>query len=506
MTIEPKMFFMDDLFDVQKQALIEAGDKPGFAFFAEPGLGKTRMVLYEFHFKVTRGLANVLFVVMPRPLRGGWRDEITELGLSYPIVMVDSYKQAAKELNELRGQPVIVICHYEQVLTHGRALLEAMLERKRLVYTALDESVRIKSHTSVIGDCLYLLCNSKARIKKGRTSEIIDLDRLPAQYKRVLSGTPAPQGPHDLWMQFRFLGMMNRWPYHGFRNMFCKMGGYMGKSVLGSQNLDTLRQRTGDFAFRAKKTDWTDLPEKLNALLREIEMTPVQRQMYLEILHDMVIELGPDDFITADMAITVKTKLQQIASGWIYDNEHNVREIVPLDENPKLNEALEVINSVPGKILVFYFFKPTRHYLAALSEKHGIGHTFLESGLKDAELDRRKRQFNEDDDIKVAWCQTDAIKEGHTLLGTLRQPCHNTLFLENTYSLYARQQAEDRNHRHGQNYPVTYHDIASSKEDRAIIKALQRKAGMQEAILSEFTVLNPNLRVAEAVNDALTVL
>lgn len=481
------MLFLDDLFEVQRQAIKEAKDKEFFAFFMEQGLGKTRTVLYEFHFKVTRELADCLFVVVPRSLRGTWKEEAEELGLPYPVVLVDSDKKALKALESVRG-PVVLVCHYEQVQTHGRRLLEKLLEDKRKIYLALDESVRIKNHKSVIGDVLYLVANGKKRTKvSAKVSRVIDDPRGPVAFRRVLSGTPAPQGPHDLWMQFKFGGVMEKTPYYAFRNTYCRMGGYLGKQIMGAQNMDILRMRTGSFVFRAKKKDWTDLPEKLWAKPREVELTPEQRNAYREIMNEFVLELGPDDVITVEMAITVKNKLQQICSGWVYDNDKQVREIVPLDKNPKLQEVRSIIEDVETKLLVFYFFRPTREYLEQMAQDMGIDYVFLESGLKDAEMSARKARFNNEDSVKVAFCQIDAVKEGHTLLGTEAMPCHNTVFVENTYSLYARAQGEDRNHRHGQKNPVTYHDISTSKEDRAIIKALQKKGDMQEALLAEFT-------------------
>lgn len=481
------MLFLDDLFEVQKKAISEAGDKPHFAYFMEQGLGKTRTVLYEFHFKAVRGLVDVLFVVVPRSLRGTWKEEAEELSLPYPVVLMDSDKKVFKALEDIKG-PVVVVCHYEQVQTHARRVLEKLLEDGKRVYLALDESVRIKNHKSVVGDVLYLVANGKKRVKLSpKKSRVIDTGASGAAYKRILSGTPAPQGPHDLWSQFKFLGAMESTPYYAFRSTYCKMGGYMGKAVKGAQNLDVLRQRTGSFVFRAKKKDWTDLPEKLWAKPREVDLTAEQRRAYLEIMNEFVLELGPDDFITVDMAITVKNKLQQICSGWVFDNDKNVREIVPLSQNPKLLEARSIIDELDTKVLVFYFFRPTRDRLAEMAEDMGVGHVFLESGLKDAEMSARKALFNGDDSVKVAFCQIDAVKEGHTLLGTPAVPCHSTIFIENTYSLYARQQAEDRNHRHGQKNAVTYYDISTSREDKAIIQALQKKGDMQEALLAEFT-------------------
>lgn len=486
--IEGLVLSIEDLYEVQRRAIEEAGDKDGFAYFMEQGLGKTRTVLYEFHNKVVRGLAEILVIVCPRPLRGAWRDELVEIGLDYPVILMQNEKKTRQALNEIGKRPLVLVMHYEQVLTHGRAILEAMLERRKKVYIALDESVRIKKHNSVIGDRLYLLANAKDRIQRGKKKELIDVrNRVPAAFRRVLSGTPAPQGAHDLWNQFRFLGHMDRTPYYAWRSLYCRMGGYMGKQILGYQNIDLMRERTGWFAFRAKKKDWTDLPEKIWMPPHEIDLTLEQRRAYLEVMHDFVLEFAEGDYLTVEMAITVKNKLQQICSGWVYDNEKVVREIVPLDKNPKLQEARDIIDSIDTKVIAFYFFKPTREYLEQLAKDMGIGYVFLESGLNDAEFDKRKRAFNEDDSIKVAFCQTDAVKEGHTLLGTEAMPCHNTLFIENTYSQYARAQGEDRNHRHGQKYPVNYWDIVSSREDKAVIRALQRKTDMQEAILSEFT-------------------
>lgn len=487
----------EGLFDVQRRGLEEAGDKRGFAYFMEQGLGKTRTTLHEFHEKVNRELANVLVIVCPRSLRGAWRDESVECGYPYPIVLVDNAKKTLKALAEIKRAPVIVVMHYEQVLTHSTEIINYLKEKNRKIYLALDESVRIKNFSSVIGERLYSLASGREKIQISPKKSQWVQSSEPIDFMRVLSGTPAPQGPHDLWNQFRFLGEMEATPYYAFRNMYCKMGGFQRKQIMGAQNLDILRHRTGRFAFRAKKDDWTDLPEKIWMPPREIDLNPEQRKAYLEIMHEFVYEFAPDEFLTVEMAITVKNKLQQICSGWVYDNDKVVREIVPLEKNPKLMEVRDIIEGIDTKLIAFYFFKPTRGYLEQLSEKMGIGSVFLESGLSDKEFTARKRQFNEDDGFKVAWCQTDAVKEGHTLLGTPKMPCHNTLFVENTYSLYARAQGEDRNHRHGQKYPVNYWDIVSSREDKAIIKALQKKRGLQEAILSEFTTINPKLRVGE---------
>ena len=89
----------------------------------------------------------------------------------------------------------------------------------------------------------------------------------------------------------------------------------------------------------------------------------------------------------------------------------------------------------------------------------------------------------------VMIAQLTAGKYGHTLLGTKENPCHTTIFYENNYDLDARVQAEARNHRHGQNYPVTYIDMIGTKLDKKIIGALQKKLSMALTIIDSIHFL-----------------
>ena len=59
------------------------------------------------------------------------------------------------------------------------------------------------------------------------------------------------------------------------------------------------------------------------------------------------------------------------------------------------------------------------------------------------------------------------------------------IFFENSYSLDTRSQLEDRIHRRGQTgQSVLYIDFCGSDLDERIIKALQQKTRMYEAIFS----------------------
>jgi len=465
-----------ELFEVQRKALDAARDergevKPGYAWFMEMGLGKTRTDLYETYWLMKANKLDVEVILCPRSLRGTWRHEAEGIGFPYPVLLMDGtaeamWKSMVSVSDRKDGKKVVVVCHYDLVLTRGGDLIELLIEKGLRIKVTLDESTRIKNPKAKVGKYLISL-----------------RDRFA--YRRILSGSPAPQGPHDLWGQFKFIGAVDS-NYFSFRNTYCRMGGWMGKQVIGGQNLDILRQRTHESVFRAKKKDWTDLPEKLYAAPREIEMVPRQRQAYLEMMHFFVTEWG-DQEITAKMAVTAKTKLSQIGSGFLYDDFGDpVNLFDEGQKNPKIEEMLQVISDTENKLIIFYHFQHSLTLIREALKREKVPCVFLPSGLDDDTIEYRKAEFNESDEAKVAVMQSSSMKYGHTMLGTEANPCHTTLFFENSYDLDTRIQAEDRNHRHGQRHPVTYIDLSISREDSKVIAALQKKSGLQEAIMTEF--------------------
>jgi SNF2 family DNA or RNA helicase len=465
----PAMIDVDSLYAVQKEALTRASGKRSFAQFMDMGTGKTRVTLVEAALLIQEKEIQHVVIVCPRSLRGSWEDEATAIKFPYPVILLgDKLSKTQKAVKDAKG-PCVVIMHYELILTRGGEMIEWLMGQGA-VYIALDESTRIK--------------NPQSKVLK----KLVQITRpRPETYKRVLSGGPAPQGPHDLWGQFHFIGVPGLKPYYSFRNTFCKLGGWMGKQVKGAQNLDILRKQTGEWVFRAKKKDWTDLPEKLPAITREVEMLPNQKAAYLSMMHHFVMEWG-DRNVTAQMAVTAKGKLAQISTGFVFDDDGEIHWLMDFKDNPKLKELEDIIDQVDTKLIVFYHHKAAKQALEWLANKHDNQYksVFLESGLTDAEITSRKHQFNNLDEVKVIYCQSSSHKYGHTLLGTKDQPCHTSVFFENTYNRETRGQSEDRNHRHGQVWPVTYLDIATSREDKLTIKSLQNKEALEDSIMLEF--------------------
>lgn len=253
----------------------------------------------------------------------------------------------------------------------------------------------------------------------------------------------------------------------------------MGKQVIGHLNADALGQKMGAVSWQAKKIDWLeDCPEKLYTH-RTFKMLPEQQRHYVDMFDHMVVEIQEDEYITVEQAAHKYMKLQQISSGFMYDEERETRMLMEPKKNPKLQLLLETLEGIDTKVIVFAFFKPT---VAMLVEE--LKCPTIMSGMSPDEIRKAKDAFNGDPEVQTIVCQVDSGKYGHTLLGTPLRPCFTTIFFENNYSLDARIQSEDRNHRKGQgNDHVLYIDFIGPPIEAHVMKMLQAKNDMSNYIM-----------------------
>lgn len=442
---------------VQEEALKQSGNLRGYAYFMEPGMGKTGTILSEFSYAESRGAVDLLVVVCPNNLRANWRYEAEKMGFGYDVAI---YPEPAPE----KGMWVF---NYEKIISNPFDELVKVM-KKRNVFMVCDESHRIK--------------NFKAKVSKAAIF-LFDM----AKVKRVMTGTPIANNVVDLWSQLRAIGAhgSHRSPYT-FRNRYGVMGGWMGKQIVGTQREEELREILAQCAFRAKKKDWmSTLPPKVYYSLG-YEMTPRQQELYEQIKRDRLVFLEDGSEVSAQLVVTALMKMQQITSGFMMDDEGNVARLCG-NHNPKLDAVQEQVDEVEGKVILFAHYRHTIDELE--SRLHKKNPLVIRGGMKKEDVMAVVASFNGDDDRTLLIAQTSTAKEGLTLLGTNDVPCHTTIFVENTYSIIDRTQAEDRNHRHGQNAEqVSYYDLVGSPIEHKIILALQNKKDLIKTVMENRNV------------------
>lgn len=443
-------------YQVQDVALHKAGGSDGFAYLMEMGLGKSAVFLNEAVDLLMKGETDEIAVVCPPSLRLNWRDEVNKWKAPLAVGVWPNTIESSSD-------PILNVLNYEAIsggAQRGYSFLHERAKSRRLM-VGLDESVQIKNHKSV------------------RTRNLLTLSPF-LSHRRILSGAPITQGPHDAWAQLRFIGALRNSNYYGFRNRFCKMGGWMGKQVVGTRNSADLYSILDQWGFRARKTDWTDLPEKIFTC-REVDLTIRQREAYKEMAEAFVAYVN-GEHVEAAQVVTQLLKLQQITSGFIINE--NKETLIIEETPPKLKVLHEILDEVTGKVLIFTHFRHTTTQLVKQLQDR-CRPALMIGGMGDDAIAEQKRRFEHDSECRAFVIQTTTGKYGHTLLGGEgpNNRCSTTVFYENSFDLDARLQAEDRNHRHGQDRAVVYVDLVSSPVDTKAIAALQNKLNIASEVV-----------------------
>ena len=454
-------------YEHQREALETAWGTPAFAYFCEQGTGKSKIVIDETINLIERDLINCVVILAPNQVHENWKEQYELHGGGSDKYTVQVYKSVAtpsarKKQEQLTrdiiasGKVPVFLMNIEALShTSGQEYLRRVLLARKRTYMCIDESHKIKTHSAK------------------RTKIAIQLGAL-AKYRRIATGTEAEEGVINLFTQLKFLD----WTIVGhkfitsFKSMYCIMGGYEMREIIGYRNQDMLTARIAPYVFLKRKKECLDLPDKVY-VTHHVEMTTDQANIYRILEEELILMLEDGKFIDATMVLARIMKLQQVLCGHI-SNEDGTRQI----ESNRAKYAAELVESASGKTIVFCrFVEDVRLVVKALGD---IG--IVSIGVT-GETDKRLEQINLWRNDPACRALVITVQTGGT--GLTLNEASSTIFYSNSWSATDRLQAEDRNHRIGQTEKVTYHDIVvKGKVDERILKALKEKSNLADRFRS----------------------
>ena len=393
------------LYKHQKDALKRVLKEPFFALFMEQGTGKTLVGIrkIEWYFKELGYYKAIVY--MPRALIYNWRLEFQDFttlnrkeyvihGLdekdkkkrlqAYDFFLSNDASQlTVKELKELgyTGNKSDMVNDY------GEKLMILLANYEKAIYM-FDEIRKYKPHHLVVDES-HKLKNPTAKI----SNKIYQSTRM-CKTTTIMTGTPICNGYEDIYMQLKIMdneiwkdmGITN---YKGFRERYLKMGGYMGKEIVGYNNFEELKQIVKDFSYRVLLDDCVELPQMLPEQFLTCELGSKSRKIYNELKNEMVADLSDvmesisrkklksickkfgipyehnESYLSlllkakefthnssCDLAITKLLRLQQITGGFITNDDG---EIINIGKE-KLNLVLDYVNGKNEPIIIFCRF------------------------------------------------------------------------------------------------------------------------------------------------------
>lgn len=341
----------------------------------------------------------------------------------------------------------------------------------------IDEASRIKNPTAK---------TTKICIRWGRLAE----------YRRIMTGTPVPRSPLDLWAQCEFLesGCLGYRNFFLFRAKYAIMekkmfGGREIQIVVGHRYTDQLSNTLSGIATIIRKEDCLDLPPKVFEEW-EVTLTPEQTRVYTELKTFATSELEAGKFVTSTTVITTLLRMQQIVCGYVPD-EHGTLHRIPTNRPAQLLNAMEERKG--EKTIIWCNFREDIELVREALEKDGFKVVTYHGGTSTedrAEAIYRFQGERAGPGGATDYCSPD--QQAEVFLGTEHAGGYGitltaadmVIYYSNGFDLEKRLQSEDRAHRIGQTRSVTYIDmVARGTVDEKVITALKKKEQLANIIM-----------------------
>lgn len=444
---------------------------PARGLFWEQGTGKSKATIDQLVALYREGRIDSIVITAPNGVHLNWAtDEFkAHCGVRYDCFVFQSSKSRTKKFQRAwasfkawtRGLPVLLISYDGFMTKNGKAAFTAFCKTRRPAWV-LDESQRIKTPSSKRS--LSVVARSKG-----------------FKYKRVLSGTPITKSPFDIYKQVAFLDD-GFWEANGFASLTAFQS-YFGvqkefvqyddegneagrfKKWVEFRNLAELYDLISKVSSRVLKEDVLDLPPKLYTQ-RYVELSPEQRKLYKQLKEEFFAFLASGEMVTAPMMIVRLLRLQQILSGYLPSDDCEHMNL--LQDNPRLDALIELLGDLDGPAIIFSRFTQD---IDAITEVLRGNCVRYDGRVSDDERAIAKARFQDPDGPDYFVGNQAACCTGLTL-----HRARNVIYYSNSFNLEHRLQSEDRAHRIGQNFPVTYYDlIAAGTVDKHIVKSLRSK-------------------------------
>ena len=207
------------------------------------------------------------------------------------------------------------------------------------------------------------------------------------------------------------------------------------------KNMDELWERIGDVCFHPKKEDLLDVPPKIYKTYN-VELTKEQLRLYLQLQNQHCT-----DNITVDNGLKLYIRFQDICNGYepVSTGEqdekgHDIVELIPLKENPKLDTMEEIVESIGNEQIVIWCAR-SRLLHDACARLRDKGYT---CGIYDGKVGTEQREKDYQDffekKIQIMFANQSSAGFG---LDKLRNADY-AIYLCNDASVEKRQQSEDR--------------------------------------------------------------
>jgi SNF2 family DNA or RNA helicase len=445
--------------------------------FADCGMGKCFMTLVSSEQHILQGVVargKTLICGKIATLHSGWLEDAKKFTNLKVVCLwiTGSYKRKEKILALLEEEADVYLINHEAVKIYEKELCA-----KRFEKVIIDESTVLKSFRS-----------DREGVKGGSFGRSIMAVAEHADWRVIMSGTPAPNGPEDLWGQFKFLdpnGFLLQPKFHDFKKTYMEEVVFGKKSdpnaprtwAMRPESTPLISDLVNPLAFRVRIRDHLhDLPPK-TVMTRALFMTIEQEKHYKELAETFLTTID-DEKITVSVALSLFGKFRQITGGFLYDVEKNAHLLTK--SNPKL-EALDDLLydeiAPDAKVVIFAQFE---HEFKTLIERYKDCNPVSVYGGNSSKTNVESiDRFIKDPSVRLIFLHPKSAAHGITLT-----VAHYMVFYSISFSAEEDYQAVARIERASQkNAMFVYYLLCKGTIDDYMYKTIRTKTADQAKLI-----------------------
>lgn len=499
-------------------------DKPVFALFMDMGTGKSKVVLMKLEYLIKTNEIDKIIIIAPNYLKDTWITDHFKEHFDLPFISFIYEGNISTNKDKKRFNNFILANVLKVFVVNVEAFQTTSIDKWVMAFLAKDKKCM------VIIDESTIIKNPKAR----RTIKILNGFKN-IKYKGILSGTPTPNSPSDLYSQFEFLQQFyfkcNYFQFKHKYTIFTQQKTQNGirydailtekdfsiiknalkkESILTNdflnevsvkynisvaniirinkmetytpyKDLSSLNEQISKITFKVMKKDCLDLPDKIYEKII-IELNPEQKRIYKELTQNFFTNYKDDQLIVAN-TLSLLTRLRQITGGLFPSIDIDKIDFDNIDQiNYNECKIVKRIENNPKIKAIIEDIETANHKTSMV-----IWSNFTECirYLKD-ELSKYYSCETYYGDTKNREEIKASFKKGSFKIlianpetagmGLNLQISTLHYFYDNSYRADFRTQAEDRSHRIGQLNHVVYKDvIAKNTIDEKIYNIVQNK-------------------------------
>ena len=420
----------------------------------EVGLGKTieaGLILKEY---MIRGLVKKVLILVPASLVTQW----------------------ASELNT-------------------KFFIPAMTQRKSYVWDQYDvvvssiDTAKRQPHQDIIykQDYDLIIIDEAHKLKNNKTKNYEFVQNLKKKFCLLLTATPIQNRVEEI---FNLVSLLK--PGHlGSETAFYEKYKRDSRSLNDDEHLKELVNKV---MIRNRRADtgieWTK---------RQVETIPIEISKEERELYEAITELKNENEWLTSSAFSVMTLQREACSSreavyhtlknmlarkenpsTVFQQQINflISKVEAVQQNSKANKALELIQNIHDKVIIFTEYRATQLYLQWFLRQHGITSVPFRGGFKRGKKDWMRELFQKHAQVLIA---TEAGGEGINL-----QFCNHIINFDLPWNPMRLEQRIGRIHRLGQEKDVMIYNFAiKGTLEEHILKLLYEKIHLFEKVIGE---------------------